>query len=118
MAHNQADIVASGMHQVALGNIVHATERHAGHVAAAFEEGEATLHQPGPETAQALPLVAAGAAAIGVGFAAGVRIAMPATPPGSITLRDVGRDPLVKVEMLDQLGLVVSLVRDGAEDVK
>ena len=118
MAHNQADIVASGMHQVALGNIVHATERHAGHVAAAFEEGEASLHQPGPETAQTLPLVTASAAAIGMEFAAGVRIAMPATPPGSITLRDVGRDPLVKVEMLDQLGLVVSLVRDGAEDVK
>ena len=115
MAHNQTGIVASGMHQVALGTIVHAAKCHAGHVAAAFEESEASRHQPGSETAQALSFVAAGAAAIGVEFAPGVRIAMPATTPGSIPLRDVGRDPFVMVEILDQFGLVLSLVRHGAE---
>ena len=106
MTHHQTEIVASGMHQVALGNIVHAAKRHSGQVAAAFEKGEASLHQPGPEAAQALPFVAARAAAIGVEFAPGVRIAMPATTPGSIPLRDVGRDPFVMVEILDQFGLV------------
>ena len=106
MAHNQTGIVASGMHKVALGTIVHAAKCHAGHVAAAFEESEASRHQPGSETAQALSFVAAGAAAIGVEFAPGVRIAMPATTPGSIPLRDVGRDPFVMVEILDQFGLV------------
>ena len=108
MTHHQTKIVASGMHQVTLGNIVHAAKRHASHVAAAFEEGEASLHQPRPEAAQTLPLVAPGATAIGVEFAAGLHIAMPATAMGSITLRDVGRDPLVTVETLDQFGLVVS----------
>ena len=37
MTHHQTEIVASGMHQVALGNIVHAAKRHAGQVATAFE---------------------------------------------------------------------------------
>ena len=117
-AHDKAKIVASSVHQVAFGNIVRASERHPGQVATAFDESETSLHQPRAETTQPFALVASGAATIGVEFAAGVRIAMPATAPGSVTLRDVGRDPLVKVEMLDQLGLVVSLVRDGAEDVK
>jgi hypothetical protein len=84
---------------------------------AAFEEGEASLHQPGSETAQSLPLVAASTAAIGMEFAAGVFITMPATTLGRITLRDVGRDPLITVETLDQFGLVISLVRHSAENL-
>lgn len=118
MTHHQTKIVASGMHQVTFGNFVHTTKCHAGQVAAAFEEGEASLHQPGPEAAQTLSLIATGTAAIGVEFAAGVRIAMPATTLGRIALRDVGCDPLVTVERFDQLGLVVSFVRHSAENFR
>ena len=118
MAHYQAKIIASGMHQVAFGNIVHTAKCHAGQVAAAFEEGDTSLHQPGPEAAQTLSLVASVTAAIGVEFAAGIGVAMPATAPGRIALRDIGRGPLVTVETFDQFGLVISLVRHNTENFR
>ena len=52
------------------------------------------------ETAQPLLLVATGAAAIGVNFAAGARIAFPATAVGGIPFWDVGNDPLTTVETI------------------
>ena len=52
------------------------------------------------ETAQPLLLVATGAAAIGVNFAAGAPFALPATAVGSLPFWDVGNDPLTTVETI------------------
>ncbi len=117
-AHDKTKIVASSVHQVAFGNIVRASERHPGQVATAFDESETSLHQPGAETAQPFALVALGAAAIGVEFSAGNHVAMPAATLGSVLLRDVGRDPLITVEALDQFGFVIPLIRHGAKDLR
>ena len=62
--------------------------------------------------------VASGAAAIGVEFTTGNHVAMPAAALGSVLLRDVGRDPLITVEALDQFCFVIPLIRHDAKDLR
>jgi len=109
-SHQNREIIGEHMHQVALLDVFEASQMDSSQAFGSHQVCEDPFDDGGPLPDALLPATGPAPPAIGMESPALALLPMPFSPLGTLSLRDVGGDALIPVEIIDKRGFMVSPV--------